>query len=97
LTNAIGREAAHARIDVVHHLLEPRPVVAGLVDLVRLCRGDDAAEAAGGLLAQVDGLVGVQAEGGDMVVRLAQAHRQVDQGQLGQARLELARQQVSGA
>ena len=81
------------RIEVVaDHLVQPGMVVAGLVDLVALGGGDDAAESPGGLLAQPDRLEGVEPERGGVPVRLAQAQRQVHHRQFGLAGEELAGQ-----
>ena len=78
LEHDMRRQRGKPRIDAAHHLLQPRRVIAGLVDLVGHGRRHDAAEAAGGFLAEVARLDGVEPERRDVAMRLAQAERQVD-------------------
>ena len=89
-----GGTLPEVRVHVADDLGEPRPVVAGLVDLEALRRGDDPAEPAGRLLAQPLGFEGVQAERGGVPVWLAQAQGQVDQRELLLSGEELAGQQL---
>jgi hypothetical protein len=65
------------------------------VDVVALGRCDDATEAFGGAVADVVRFDGVETERGDMVVRLAQPHGQVDHGSSGETGFELLWPQLS--